>query len=350
MKIKVFDFFSGCGGTSAGLRRAGMNIVLGIDHDEDTAKTYKKNFPEAEFMLTDLTKLRTNKLKSYFDDCKPNPVLFCGCAPCQPFSKQNGWRSKGDPRASLLNHFGRFVRYYKPDFVLVENVPGIQNVSPSASPLADFIKLIKKLGYHTVVGTVDSRDYGVPQKRKRLVLLASLHGVLRLPEKTHGPGTKREYSTVGDWIKNFPPIRAGGESKTVPNHRAARLSKKNLKRISATPPGGSRSCWPKHLILKCHKSEHAGHTDVYGRLRKDQPASALTTRCISLSNGRFGHPTQNRAISIREAASLQTFDPNFIFVGSLISMAKQIGNAVPVLLAKALGKVYNEQAQALRFE
>ena len=340
MRIKVFDFFSGGGGTSAGLRSAGMDIVLGIDIDPDAQATYKANFPEANFLSADLTKTRSNKLKKYVHSCKTDPLLFCGCAPCQPFSKQNGTRKREDSRRSLLSHFGRFVRYYRPDFVLIENVPGIQNVKAHHSPLGDFVRLLDKLNYKYVVKIVDCRDYGVPQTRKRLVLMASRSGSLVFPEKTHGEGTKSPYSTVWEWIKGFPRIKAGQECKRVPNHRAAMLSKENLRRIRATPPGGSRRDWPRKLMLDCHKNGHDGHSDVYGRLRKNQPASALTTRCISLSNGRFGHPTQHRAISAREAATLQTFRRDFIFKGTLTSIARQIGNAVPVLLAKRLGKSF----------
>jgi DNA (cytosine-5)-methyltransferase 1 len=340
MKIKVFDFFSGCGGTSAGLRDAGMDIVLGIDLDADATATYQANFPEAGFLTADITKTRTSKLRKYVDPCRSHPILFCGCAPCQPFSKQNGARDKKDGRRSLLSHFGRFVRYYRPDFVLVENVPGIQNASLGGPLLQDFLKLLERLEYKHTVEIVDCRDYGVPQKRKRLVLMASRSGPVFLPERTHGEGTGVPYSTVWEWIKGFPPIKAGQESKKVTNHRAAKLSEANLKRIKATPPGGSRRDWPPELVLKCHKNGHDGHSDVYGRLRKEQPASALTTRCVSLSNGRFGHPTQHRAISAREAATLQTFATDFIFKGTLTSTARQIGNAVPVLLAKRLGESF----------
>lgn len=348
MRVKVFDFFSGCGGTSAGLRSAGMDIVLGIDNDKDAADTYKTNFTEAGFLLADLTKTRANKLNSYIKSCGDDLILFCGCAPCQPFSKQNGSQSKVDPRASLLKHFGRFVSYHRPDFILVENVPGIQQEISRNSPITEFLRCIQRKGYHPLTAVIDSCDYGVPQKRKRLVLMASLHGPLSLPKKTHGPGRQYPYSTVWDWIKGFPRIRAGQKSKKVPNHQAARLSELNLRRLKATPPGETRRSWPKSLILECHKSGHQGHTDVYGRLRKDQPASAMTTRCISLSNGRFGHPTQHRAISAREAATLQTFSRDFVFHGTLTSAARQIGNAVPVVLAKALGKIYIKQKHTLR--
>lgn len=337
MKIRVFDFFSGCGGTSAGLQAAGMDVVLGVDIDPDAGATFRWNFPRAHFLQADLTRLRPNRIKKLVDEHRDGPILFCGCAPCQPFSKQSPRRENvKDKRIPLLSHFGRFVRYFQPEFVLVENVPGLQGISWDPGPLPAFLKLLRKLNYRFAAETLDCRDYGVPQKRRRFVLLGSKLGNIELPVRTHGSGRGRlQFSTVGEWISDLPAIEAGEDCLLVPNHRAARLSPLNLRRIKATPSGGSRLDWPEYLTLACH-SGHSGHTDVYGRLRMDQPASALTTRCISLSNGRFGHPVQNRALSVREAASLQTFSREFRFFGNLNSMARQIGNAVPTSLAKCL--------------
>jgi DNA (cytosine-5)-methyltransferase 1 len=350
MKIKVFDFFSGCGGTSAGLQAAGMEIVFGLDVDPDAAATFRWNFPQAQFLQTDLTRLRANRLQSLVSSHRSGPILFCGCAPCQPFSKQNSHRRVTDNRIPLLSHFGRLVRYFRPEFVLVENVPGLQAISQEPGPLPGFANLLHKLDYQVVMGTIDCCDYGVPQKRQRFVLLASNIGNIGLPPKTHGLAVgEARFSTVGEWIADLPPIEAGQECESVPNHRAAGLSPMNLRRIRATPPGGSRLDWPSKLTLACHAG-HTGHTDVYGRLRMDQPASALTTRCISLSNGRFGHPVQDRALSVREAASLQTFGRDFRFFGSLNSMARQIGNAVPTLLARCLGECFVLSANSYYLE
>jgi DNA (cytosine-5)-methyltransferase 1 len=338
--IRVFDFFSGCGGTSAGLRDAGMQIAFGLDVDTDAAATFERNFPDAEIFNRDVTGLKASSINTIIGKNRTAPILFCGCAPCQPFSQQNGSRTKKDARIPLLAHFGRFVKYHKPEFVLVENVPGLQKISVADGPLPSFLKLLKRLKYSVTMDTIDCCDYGVPQKRKRFVLLASRCGDLSLPSRSHGPGTENaSYSTVGEWISGLPPIAAGETCASVNNHRAANLSAKNLERIRATPINGGRQDWPASLRLKCH-IDHDGHTDVYGRMRLDMPASALTTRCISLSNGRFGHPTQARAISVREAAKLQTFDDGFEFSGSLNSMARQIGNAVPVLLARKLGESF----------
>ena len=269
-------------------------------------------------------------------------MLFSGCAPCQPFTRQVTQRPnlEEDERVPLLKHFANLVELCQPDLVFVENVPGLQKVKGDSPPFRNFLDRLKRAGYQVDHRPVKLARYGVPQSRRRLVLVASRHGKINLPEETHGPGTSQEqYSTVRDWIANLPPIKAGEEHKDVPNHRAAQLSLRNLERIAATLEGGGNRDWPQHLMLECHKG-FSGYSDVYGRMDWDKPASGLTTRCISYSNGRFGHPEQNRAISIREAACLQTFPRKFIFQGNMGSMARQIGNAVPVRLAELIGRQF----------
>jgi DNA (cytosine-5)-methyltransferase 1 len=339
--IKVYDFFSGCGGASCGFKKAGMQIVLGLDNNPDAAATFMKNFPEAVFIKEDIRKVSVHDLEKYYDTTTPS--LFCGCAPCQPFSKQNSHKKRNDERINLLKEFGRFVEYYLPDYIFVENVPGIQNFSLAMSPLADFCEILKKLNYaRPLISVVEASRYGVPQIRKRLVMIVSKNYNVNLPPFTHGLGTNNPtYSTVRDWIANFPKLRAGEVDKNDPDHCAASLSEINLKRIRATREGGNRQDWPKELWLDCHK-KYRGHSDVYGRLAYDKPASAMTTRCISYSNGRFGHPVEDRAISVREAACLQTFSRTYRFCGSMNSKAKQIGNAVPPLMAQRFGEVFIE--------
>ena len=340
MPLKVVDFFSGCGGTSAGLRAAGMEIILGLDNNRDAAQTFKTNFPEAAFVEADICHLSTEALEPYLENTE-HPLLFSGCAPCQPFSKQNTTWKRDDDQLSLLFEFFRFVEYYLPHFVFVENVPRLgQTIAKGKRKMiVTFIKFLESLGYQVSDDILRAQDYGVPQRRKRLVLIASRGQRIELPHRTHGPGTPHaDYSAVWDWIGDLPEIEAGEEHPIVPNHRAARLSELNLQRIQATPVGGGRRDWPQELHLECHSKDYRGHTDVYGRMHKDRPASGLTTRCISLSNGRFGHPEQHRAISVREAACIQTFSRNFLFHGNLNSMARQIGNAVPPLLAQRVGE------------
>ena len=203
---------------------------------------------------------------------------------------------------------------------------------------------LDRLGYDLKIGVVRSQDYGVPQRRARLVLLASTLFPVSFPDMTHGPGRQfANFTTVRDWISALPPISAGESHPDIFNHRSARLSPLNIQRIISTPPGGSWRDWPMELVPPCHRFGFSGFSDVYGRLRWDAPAPALTTRCISFSNGRYGHPQQDRAISVREAALLQTFPMDFIFTGSLTAQARQVGNAVPALLAKRFGEHVRER-------
>ncbi len=335
-KIRVVDFFCGCGGTSKGLEQAGMIVLAGIDCDSNAGATFQLNFPKAKFLNEDISKLYSPSLKHLIPEKRNFPLLFSACAPCQPFTKQNTTKPEEDKRKTLIDHLHRFINAYIPEYFFLENVPGLQNISEDEGPLARLIKLLNKRGYKLKKRIIKSQDYGVPQYRRRLVLIASKSAEIDFPRITHGPNADENYSSVWNWIGDLPRIKAGKEHPEIKNHRAAQLSDTNLKRIKATPIGGNRAGWPKKLWLNCHK-EYSGHTDVYGRMLKDKPASALTTRCISLSNGRYGHPTQNRAISVREAARLQTFPDDFAFVGSLNSMASQIGNAVPALLASEFG-------------
>jgi len=335
MSIRVFDFFSGCGGTSCGLEAAGFDVVFGLDIDADASATFQQNFPAAKVIQKDIRKIQPDILSKLIKK-RRKPLLFCGCAPCQPFSKQNRQQKKIDPRKNLLLEFSRFIIYWKPEYILVENVPGIQKINKSTI-FSKFLKMLETEGYQWTIDILPAKSYGVPQSRKRLVLLASIDTLPGLPEATHGPTAGIPYSTVDDWIRDLPAIRAGQQDKYDPDHRAACLSELNIRRIVATPEGGGRNDWPARLQLNCHK-KHKGHTDVYGRLSWNKLASALTTRCISYSNGRFGHPEQNRAISLREAACLQTFPRDYKFVGSLNSKARQVGNAVPPLMAQKIAE------------
>ena len=344
MSVKVFDFFSGCGGASCGFRDAGMDIAFALDFDPDSQRTFQINFPSTHFELMNIRKMSIRHVQSLVSEQKPNPVLFCGCAPCQPFTRQNTKHPKreNDDRISLLSRFAEFVKACRPDIVFVENVPGLQKLNRRTQPFGGFLQILETADYHVDYRPVRLMKYGVPQSRCRLILLASRHGPIKLPPETNGPGTTNPcYETVKTWIKDLPPIAAGEEHTNVPNHRAAGLSKRNLERIRATPEGGGNGDWPKRLRLDCHKRT-LGYSDVYGRMSWNRPAPGLTTKCISYSNGRFGHPEQDRAISIREAACLQTFPLDFLFEGSLSSMARQIGNAVPVRLATIIGRHVNE--------
>ena len=342
--VQVYDFFAGCGGATCGFQDAGMTISFALDHDADARESFKANFPDAHFEFADIREANLEAIRTRVEAARPYPVLFSGCAPCQPFSKQNTKRPSldQDERVPLLTNFADLVVRCRPDLVFVENVPGLQKLDSESQPFGGFLSRLGAAGYEVDYRPIRLAKYGIPQSRRRLVLVASCHGAIRLPDETHGPGTPNErYATVRDWISHFPAIRAGDAHEEVPNHRAADLSDRNLARVKATPEGGGNQDWPEHLKLECHK-RLSGYSDAYGRMSWDAPASGLTTRCTSYSNGRFGHPAQDRAISVREAASLQTFPEDFIFKGSMASMARQIGNAVPVRLAKLIGQQFVE--------
>jgi DNA (cytosine-5)-methyltransferase 1 len=343
--IRVYDFFSGCGGTSAGLRAAGMRIILGIDIDHDAAETYRRNFPDAHFIEDDINDIATEALEAYGAANPRGLRLFSCCAPCQSFSILNRNRNYTDERARLLLEFSRFIEFYTPHLIFLENVPGVRAIDITGGPFAEFEALLRQLGYELDYNIVESQGYGVPQRRRRFILMASRLGEITLPQPTHGPGTDNAaYPTVWQWIGHLPPIGAGERHPNIPNHQSAGLSEINLRRIMATPAGGGRLTWPENLRLPCHQ-DYDGHTDVYGRMRPNEPSTGLTTRCISISNGRFGHPYQHRAISAREGACLQTFPMDFIFEGSLTAVARQVGNAVPVLLAQNVGERFVQHAR-----
>jgi DNA (cytosine-5)-methyltransferase 1 len=356
-KIAAYDFFCGCGGTSRGFQNAGIDVAFALDIDPDVKNTFTLNFPDTIFCHKSIKDLTTFDMQPALEKYKDSYKLFCGCAPCQPFTKQNTESPKRDTRKNLLSRFGRVIEEFKPDFVFVENVPGLQKVPKNKKgPFPAFKKLLKGLGYQLTYGVVAAQDYGSPQLRRRFILLGSIHGEINIPDPTHGKDRENPYKTVRDAIADLPAI-AAGESYNNPgvtNHRAAELSEMNMRRIKASDHnGGGRSNWPKSLWPECYTkvdkygNSHSGHTDCYGRLWWDRPATGLTTRCISYSNGRFGHPEQDRAISIREAARLQGFDDNFEFTGNLNSMAKQIGNAVPVDLAFTMGKHFIKHIEQL---
>ena len=340
MTVRVYDFFAGCGGASCGFRSAGMEIAFALDHDADARASFEANFCKVHFEFADIREVSVDAVRLRVEAERPNPVLFSGCAPCQPFTRQNTKRPEldQDERVPLLAHFARLVEGCRPDLVFVENVPGLQKLDADSQPFGGFLSRLYASDYKVDYRPVRLARYGIPQSRRRLVLVGSRHGTIHLPDETHGPDMPKErYATVRDWISHLPPIRAGEAHEEVPNHRAANLSARNLERLKATPEGGGNRDWPKHLSLECHKG-FSGYSDVYGRMSWDAPASGLTTRCTSYSNGRFGHPEQDRAISVREAACLQTFPEEFVFEGSMASMARQIGNAVPVRLAKLIGQ------------
>lgn len=335
--MKAVDFFCGAGGLTRGLLDAGIRVVVGVDSDKRCGRTFRRNNPRVRFFHKDIREVGAADLREWLRTRSFRDVLFAGCAPCQPFSKHVKKGGRADD-ATLLGEFGRLISSAKPGYVLVENVPGMAKVRGN-STFRRFLRTLRSHGYSCIHGVLDAKHFGVPQNRRRLVLLASRRaGPLTLPG--HGfDGKKRTFRTVRDAISRFPPLRAGQAHPGVPNHVASAITPLNLERLRHSPrDGGDRRSWPKRLVLECHDGTHEGHTDVYGRMAWGRTAPTLTSRCNSVSNGRYGHPEQDRAISLREAAALQSFPDGYVFEGSNKHIASQIGNAVPVRLAEAMGR------------
>lgn len=344
----AIDFFCGGGGLTKGLSEAGIRVLGGYDNCPDYRKTYEIN-NQCRFICSDIRFVEKSDVINDFPELTENTddLLLTGCAPCQPFSPQR--RSKKEHAdISLLTEFGRIVEEIQPDHIIVENVPGLRGKGESI--LHSFLELLSHNHYSYDFDIVNAKRFGVPQNRKRLVIIASRFFQPSIPEGSYGKD-KLSYVTVKEAIKKYPPLEAGGSSKTIPNHKAAALSDLNMERIKATPhSGGDRRLWPKHLVLDCHKNGYAGHTDVYGRMDWAKVSPTLTAKCYSLSNGRFGHPEQNRAISLREAAAIQTFPDDYVFYGNTMSIGKQIGNAVPVKLAEELARYVIRMSKNYRLE
>lgn len=337
-KIKVVDLFCGIGGLTHGLVKEGLDVVAGIDNDKDCKYGYEYNNP-AKFIEKNILDVTAQDVNILFGSEKNAVRVLAGCAPCQPFSSLNPNRVT-KKQLQPLEKFAQLIAETQPDIVSMENVSGLADYKKYPI-FKTFIDTLEANKYRYKYEVVDVSEYGVPQKRKRLVLLASKFGEIQLIKRTH----KDKKVTVRDVISHLPAIKEGEGHKNDPFHWSRKLSDKNLKRIKATPKdGGSVSDWSKDLVLKCHKksSGKSYSSSVYGRMRWDEPAPTMTTQCIGLGNGRFGHPEQDRAISIREAAIFQTFPDNYQFLPEdsiqTSKIARFIGNAVPVRLGSVIGK------------
>ena len=337
MNSAVVDLFCGIGGLTKGLEQAGLNVVAGIDIDSSCAFAYEAN-NKAKFINKDISILDSNEI----DDLYPKNSLriLVGCAPCQPFSTYSQrYRKDGriDDKWKLLYSFAEIIKNVKPDIISMENVPQLSK----ENVFNDFINYLREYGYKVSWSLVYCPDYGVPQSRKRLVLLASKLGSIDIIPPMY---TSENYVTVRDAIGDLPPIKAGECCPADPLHTSCRLSDINLKRIKMSTPGGTWRQWDESLQLKCHKKK-TGSTfpAVYGRMCWDKPSPTITTQFFGYGNGRFGHPEQDRALSLREGAILQSFPPDYIFIddhhpSNKHELGVHIGNAVPVVLGKVIGQ------------
>ena len=341
LKIEAIDFFCGAGGMSYGLSKAGIRVLAGIDNDPQCTETYTHNNKSAQFINYDINSIMPSELSDILGVKQNNDYLvMAGCSPCQYWSKIYTDKTKSRQTAFLLNGFQKFVDWFNPGFVVIENVPGIF-AKKSHSLLLKFCNFLKSKDYIYADGVINSFLYGVPQNRKRYLLIATrLFDKIELPK-----GRKNKRLIVRNFIgaeNGFPKIEAGHKDASDFIHTSSNLSPKNMCRISLTPPnGGDRSSWKDdpELQIKAYEGKDHIFKDVYGRMYWDRPAPTITTRFNSVSNGRFGHPEENRAISLREGATLQTFPKKYVFKGpNQAAIARQIGNAVPPKLAKQIGK------------
>jgi DNA (cytosine-5)-methyltransferase 1 len=330
--IKAIDFFCGAGGMTRGLLDANIDVLAGVDNDVRLRSTYELNNSPSRFICTDVRRVDIDDLRRSLKIRSRDLVLYAACTPCQPFSSLNR-ADKDDERKSLLLVFGALVKASPPDLIVVENVPGLHHAY-GRDVHERFMEQIRSVGFdYHFTDCLDAADYSVPQTRKRFVMIASRVGKIRKPRR----GSK--VLTVADAIQGFPPIQHGDSDKSVLNHVARRLMPKHLVIIGAIPKsGGSRSdVVDTSILLQCHRDKPRVHKDVFGRMAWDRPSPTLTGRCSDVYCGRFVHPEQDRGISLREAAALQTFPDDYEFVGSFFHIAQQIGNAVPVSFARKLG-------------
>lgn len=314
------DLFSGCGGLSEGMRQAGFDVRAAVEIDEDTALTYNMNHPTTYILQKDIRQITHKEIKELLSDNTLH--LLAGCPPCQGFSsirRLNRKRSIRDKRNRLILEYLRLVEELNPLTIMMENVPGLVNFYL----FKRMVKALEKLGYTVKTDIVNVKDYGVPQRRRRLVLVGSLLGEIDIAKPTS------EKATVRETIGNMESV----ETTNDPLHRiTAKHTPRITEMISLIPKnGGSRKDLPTKYLLKCHSKENVGFDDIYGRMRWDDYSPTITAGCLNPSKGRFLHPEENRVITAREATLLQSFPTDYKFPLNITkaSLSRLIGEALP---------------------
>lgn len=344
-QVKAVDFFCSGGGMSYGMQQAGIKVLAGIDFDESCRETYEANIKGSKFIHADVSRLKVTELEEELSlDRNDDNLLLIGCSPCQFWSIIQTSREKSKKSKDLLKEFWRFVTYFRPGYVVVENVPGVMR-RKEESGLEDFIKWLERSGYTVHANIHEVSKYGVPQHRKRFTLIANRITTEELkPKESHGPKV-----TVRDVLgpnNGFAKIAHGHRDNSPFMHTTAGLSALNIERLSITPPdGGTRLgyVFDERLAVPCHFGKTNSFVDIYGRMYWDKPAPTITTKFFSISNGRFAHPEENRAISLREGAVLQSFPKKYVFkTNTFERTARMIGNAVPPVYATAIGNAIVE--------
>ena len=340
-KLKAVDFFCSGGGMSSGMLNAGIKILAGIDYDNTCKDTYQANINGAKFIHADVFEYKEEALQNELNLKKnDDDLILIGCSPCQFWSIINTDKTKSTKSKSLLLEFKRFVEYFNPGYVVVENVPGVLR-RKDESGLEDFVIWLEQNGYTVHHKIHNVMEYGVPQSRRRLTLIANRVSDKELIPIKSSEKVKTVYDTIGEH-NGFPKINAGHKDETSFMHSVAGLKQINIDRLNVTDKdGGSRISYAhdQNLVPDCHKNDTTNFKDSYGRMWWNKPSPTITTKFFSISNGRFAHPEENRAISIREGAVLQSFPKNYkIKATSMANAARMIGNAVPPKYASSIAK------------
>lgn len=343
----AIELFSGCGGLSTGLNRAGFRILSAVEINSVAAASYAANHPNVHLHVEDVCNVTAQVLLEENSLKVGELDLLAGCSPCQGFSRlRKGESGRTDPRNKLVFEYLRLVRELRPKTILMENVPGLITTEYGKEIFDEVTKELEELEYKIDYRVINVSDYGVPQFRKRFVLLGSCYPnhPIRIPDETHTDPrynvaqNKLPWNTVRQAFANLPPLENGQTDPNIPLHTCSANGELNLRRIRSVPhDGGSRSAFPPELVLNCHKKYPNGYRDVYGRMFWDRPSPTLTGGCTNITRGRFVHPEEDRGISLLEAARLQGFPDNYVFSGNFGEKSLQIGNAVPVRLGEIMG-------------
>lgn len=351
MLLTSIDLFSGGGGLSEGMRQAGFKIKAAVEIDPVAAETFRANHKESVVIERDIRHVSSIELLKQCGIQQGGLDLLAGCPPCQGFSSLTAKYNRYDERNSLIKEVSRLVKDLMPRAVMIENVPGL--MKRGQNYLSDFVQTLESLGYIVNYDVLQVADYGVPQSRRRFVLLAGLGFEIKIPKPTHsstGSNGLPKWKTVREALAGLGkpvPLNESasyGGTRKLNWHVTRNLADINLKRLKYLKPGGPRYDIPDHLRPKCHQGKNSGFSNVYGRMSWDAPSPTITGGCTVLSKGRFGHPSELRTISVREAARLQTFPDTFEFATEFVDHACQIiGNALPCEFARIMSQACYEK-------
>ena len=352
MPLKAIDVFAGGGGLTVGLKRAGFDVVAAIENEKHAYATYKANHPEVRVLKQDVATVRGKALLGLIGERRID--LLAGCPPCQGFTSLTAKYRRDDRRNVLVLEMARLAEELQPTAIMMENVPRL--VKKGKGLYSDLRRRLEDLGYVLTEGILEVANYGVPQRRRRLVLFGGQDFKIELPEPTHarnGESGRTRWRSVRDVIGRMKePVtltdaRKNGEVQRTDWHVVRTLSPANVKRIRAASAGRTWASIPEALRPGCHRNGYKGFTNVYGRMEWERPSPTITAGCTTFSKGRFGHPERDRTISVREAALLQTFPMDYLFdVPYMEHVCNVIGNALPCDFAEVTSRRCHEEIVA----